>query len=95
MVGFENFVFSKGVISTLAHYFSNLDDRYKDYVPICSRIRGEIRQDQIDGGMAGIFNPSITQRLNNLVDRQDIKSDDKPLNNKLEIEIVKDENPSN
>ena len=95
MVGFENFVFSKGLNSELSHYFSNKDDRYSYYVAICSRIKGEIRQDQIDGGMAGIFNPSITQRLNNLVDRQDIKSDDKPLNNKLEIEIVRDENPSN
>jgi hypothetical protein len=25
-----------------------------------------IRQDQIEGGMAGVYNPSITQRLNGL-----------------------------
>jgi len=95
MVGFENFLFKKGVINDLKDYFANTEDRYSDYTPICSCIRGEIREDQIGGGMAGIYNASITQRLNNLVERQDIKSDDKPLNNKLEIEIVRDENPSN
>ena len=94
MVGFENYVFSKGIIYDLKDYFANSNSAYTDYSPICSRIKGEIRQDQIDGGMVGIYNPSITQRLNSLVDRQDIKSDDKPLNNKLEIEIVRDENPS-
>ena len=26
-------------------------------------------KDQIEGGMAGIYNPSITQRLNNLVEK--------------------------
>ena len=71
MVGFENFVFHKGIISTLAHYFMNLDNRYSKYVSICSRIRGEIKEDQINGGMAGIYNPSITQRLNGLVDKQE------------------------
>jgi hypothetical protein len=71
MVGFENFMFGKGVISTLAHYFMNLDDRYSEYVSICTRIRAEIKQDQIDGGMVGIYNTSITQRLNGLVDKQE------------------------
>jgi hypothetical protein len=38
---------------------------------VCSRIKKSIRADQIKGGMAGIYNPSITQRLNNLVERQE------------------------
>lgn len=57
----------------LSHYFCNLDNRYKDYVAICSRIRKEIRDDQISGGMSGLFNPSITQRLNGLVDKTETK----------------------
>ena len=32
----------------------------------CSHIKELIRLDQISGGMAGIYNPSITQRLNGL-----------------------------
>ena len=85
MVGFENFVFREGLNTELSHYFSNKDDRYSDYVAICTRIRGEIREDQIGGGMVGIYNASITQRLNNLVDRQDIKSDNKPLNQSIPL----------
>jgi len=85
MVGFENFVFREGIISSLDQYFSNEGDRYSDYMGICTRIRGEIREDQIGGGMVGIYNASITQRLNNLVDRQDIKSDNKPLNQSIPL----------
>lgn len=66
MVGFENHVYTAGIMTDLCHYFANKDNRYDDYVSICTRIRAMIRQDQIEGGMAGIYNTSITQRLNNL-----------------------------
>lgn len=68
-VGFECYVANKEVISDLSHYFCNLDKRYSEYVVICSRITKEIQADQIDGGMAGIYNPSITQRLNGLAEK--------------------------
>jgi hypothetical protein len=69
MEGFEVYVFKQGLNGELSHYFSNKDSRYDDYVAICSRIKKEIRVDQIEGGMVGIYNPSITQRLNNLVEK--------------------------
>lgn len=64
--GFENWLEDSEIISHLSDYFANTDKRYSDFATICSRIKREIRQDQIEGGMAGIYNPSITQRLNNL-----------------------------
>jgi hypothetical protein len=67
--GFENYVFEKGVINDLGDYFKNKDGRYSDYAPICSRIKQRIRQDQIEGGMVGQYNASITQRLNNLTEK--------------------------
>lgn len=70
MEGFENYVFEQGLNSELSHYFSNKDERYTDFVATCTRIRQAIRQDQIEGGMVGQYNASITQRLNNLVDKQ-------------------------
>jgi hypothetical protein len=73
MEGFENYVFKKGVAAELDQYFANRDGRYENYVSICQRIRKEIREDQISGGMAGIYNPSITQRLNNLVEKTENK----------------------
>ena len=73
--GFECWCFENSIISDLSHYFMNLENRYKDYIGICSRIRKAVRNDQINGGMAGIYNPSITQRLNGLVEKQETKID--------------------
>jgi hypothetical protein len=67
--GFEVWLFKKGIISDLSQYFANTEQRYTDYQTICSHIKKEVRSDQIEGGMAGIYNPSITQRLNNLVEK--------------------------
>lgn len=64
--GFECYCFENGIISDLSHYFCNLNNRYSDYVAICSRIKKMVRKDQIEGGMVGIYNQSITQRLNGL-----------------------------
>lgn len=69
--GFENYCWEYGIISDLSDYFENKDKRYSDYVPICRAIKKTIRNDQIEGGMVGIYNPSITQRLNNLVEKTD------------------------
>lgn len=69
MEGFENYLFKKGIISDVSDYFEGKLESYKDFLPICRAIKRMIRQDQIEGGMAGIYNPSITQRLNNLVEK--------------------------
>ena len=73
MEGFGNYCFKMGIITDLRDYFGNRGDAYTDYSDICSRIKEAIRQDQIEGGMAGIYNPSITQRLNNLVEKNQIE----------------------
>lgn len=64
--GFECWLSDKGIIGDLSHYFANTDNKYSDYLTICSRIKKNVRNDQIEGGMANIYNPSITQRLNGL-----------------------------
>ena len=69
--GFENWCADNEIINDLGDYFSNKDNKYEDYSTICSRIKRTIRQDQIEGGMVGIYNPSITQRLNGLVDKKE------------------------
>lgn len=70
--GFYNYVADQGIMSTLRDYFSNKDDGYTDFLPICARIREEIRQDQIEGGMVGQFNPSLTARINGLADKTEL-----------------------
>lgn len=72
--GFECWCYDNEIISDLSQYFANTEQRYTEYQTICSRIRKAVRTDQIDGGMAGIYNPSITQRLNGLTEKQEIES---------------------
>ena len=71
MEGFREFGYRNGL--TIKNYFDNIENKYDDYYTICLRIKDYIRQEQIEGGMAGIYNPSITQRLNNLVERTENK----------------------
>lgn len=71
--GFDNYLFEMEIIDGIDQYFSNQGGAYDDFLGICSRIRNAIREDQISGGMAGIYNPSITQRLNGLVDKSESK----------------------
>ena len=67
--GFKEFCYE--VIGCVEQYFTNQDDGYTDYLGICSRIKNAIRRDQIEGGMVGQYNASITQRLNGLADKQE------------------------
>lgn len=53
-------------------YFDNHQGFYNDFVAICARIREEIREDQIIGGLLGFYNTSITQRLNGLKETTDV-----------------------
>lgn len=71
--GFSIWCFNNGIARSIHDYFKNQNGAYEDFSLICSRIRETIRQDQIRGGMAGIYNPSITQRLNNLVEKTENK----------------------
>jgi hypothetical protein len=69
MVGFEVYCFKNDITRYLGDYFGNKDNRYADFADICTHIKRTVAQDQISGGMAGIYNPSITQRLNNLTEK--------------------------
>jgi hypothetical protein len=59
-------------IGDISSYFTNDRDLYNDFTTICSRIKNEIREHQIVGGMNGFFNASITQRLNGLADKKEL-----------------------
>ena len=86
--GFENYLEDHEIINDLSNYFANSNNAYSEYSTICSRIKRNVRQDQIEGGMAGIYNPSITQRLNGLVDKKEV-TDIKP--QKLVIKVKRNE----
>lgn len=77
MEGFE--VFCWDIVGVVEDYFLNRDKRYSEFTAICSRIRKEIRNDQIEGGMVGQYNPSITQRLNGLKEQVEQTNIEQPL----------------
>ena len=70
--GFECWLSEHDIIEDLGDYLKNKENRYTEYAPICSYIKKKTRKDQIEGGMAGIFNPSITQRLNGLAEISEV-----------------------
>ena len=70
--GFVCFLEDNNIMANPIHYFMNYENRYADYVTICTRIKRTIRNEQIEKGMAGIYNTSITQRLNGLVEKTDV-----------------------
>jgi len=85
MEGFENYCEDK--VGCVGQYFDNREERYNEYVTICKRIKRIIRQDQIEGGMVGQFNPSITQRLNSLTEKTDVTSQGEKIN-EIKVTIV-------
>ena len=86
MEGFELFCIKAG--SDCHHYFDNTEGRYSEYGAICRTIKKAIRQDQIEGGMVGQYNPSITQRLNNLTEKTDVTSNGENIN-EIKISIIR------
>ena len=84
--GFLNFAEEK--IGCVHQYFENRDLRYSTYVSICTRVKRVIRQNQIENGLAGLYNPSITQRLNGLTEKSDITTNGKDIN-EIKVNIIK------
>jgi hypothetical protein len=72
MSGFRVFCHDNSLV--VHDYFANTGGRYSTFTTICKRISDEIRNDQIQGGMVGQFNASITQRLNGLTEKTDVTS---------------------
>ena len=79
MEGFEIFCWNE--VGEVEDYFYNRDKRYNEYTAICSHIKKEIRRDQIEGGMVGQYNASITQRLNGLKEQVEQTNIEQPLFN--------------
>jgi len=74
--GFETYCYD--LVGCIEPYLSNRDERYSDYVGIITRIRKEIRDDQISGGMVGQYNSNLTARLNGLVDKKETEIKGEP-----------------
>lgn len=70
--GFKRFCRNK--YGEIEQYFVNQGGYYDDFISICRAIKEEIRENQIIGGLLSFYNPSITQRLNNLADTTNVNA---------------------
>ncbi len=67
--GFEDFLFSKGVISNLKDYRFNKNGAYDEFSAIISRIGTIIYAQKFEGAAVGAFNANIIARDLGLVDK--------------------------
>ena len=74
--GFETYCYD--LVGDITAYLVNRDERYSNYSTIITRIRKEIRDDQISGGMVGQYNSNLTARLNGLVDKKETEVKGEP-----------------
>lgn len=78
MEGFQTWLVDEGYIS-FPDIDPYLDGTYPEFSAISRTIKTAIRQEQVSGGMAGIYNPSLTARINGLTEKQEVKFSEQPL----------------
>lgn len=77
--GFEVFMFREYNFTGTRHYLYNQTGAYDDFLQISNIIRKEIREEQVTGGMIGMYNPSLTARLNNLGEKHILEGGNEPI----------------
>lgn len=63
------FTFAWDRLGDVSRYFYNTDGEFPEFVTISARIKQGIREQQISGGMGGVYNANLTARLNGLTDK--------------------------
>lgn len=69
--GFHIFVGNNTKLVNAEQYFKNIGGAYGEYIEVCEMIRRVIRDDQITGGLSGIYHHNLTARMNGLKDQVD------------------------
>lgn len=67
--GFEIWLRHNGKIKSCQHILDNVNSAYGDFVEVARYIKSSIKNDQVEGGMVGIYSHSITARLNGLTEK--------------------------
>lgn len=73
------------------NYWNNVRDSYSEFATIVTRIKEEIRNDQIEGAIVGQYNNNIVARLNGLKENSDVTTNGKEIN-EIKINIIKGDN---
>ena len=84
--GFKTFCNKWG--ADINRYWYNVGGEFSDYVSIVTRIKEEIRNDQIEGALIGQYNNNIVARLNGLTEKTDVTTGGEKLNQPITVNIV-------
>jgi hypothetical protein len=84
--GFKTYANKKG--SDINRYWYNVDGTLNDYVSIVTRIKEEIRNDQVEGALVGQYQQNIVARLNNLTEKTDVTTNGEAIN-EIKISIIR------
>lgn len=82
LCGFMVFVDSGREWKDFARYTK---ERSEDFCALITRIEVEVRDQQVTGGMSGMYNANLTARLNGLTDKKDVTSKGEKIDLKFEI----------
>ena len=83
--GFKTYANKQG--SDINRYRYNVDGTLNDYVSIVTRIKEEIRNDQVEGALVGQYQQNIVARLNNLSEKTDVTTNGEAIN-EIKISII-------
>lgn len=84
--GFKTYANKQG--SDINRYWYNVDGTLNDYVSIVTRIKEEIRNDQVEGALVGQYQQNIVARLNNLTEKTDVTTNGEAIN-EIKISIIR------
>lgn len=79
MQGFRIYLHKNKILANIWEYIANKDGEYDDLKPMLGLIKDYISHDRITGGMAGVYSPQITMRLEGLVEKSAVEVTDVPL----------------
>ncbi|MFS4469123.1 hypothetical protein [Maribacter sp. 2210JD10-5] len=75
--GFILYLRREGITGSGTDILFNRDGRFEDFVEVNQYIDDSTFDDQFTGGMAGVFNHSLTARKLGLTDKQEVKTEEK------------------
>lgn len=84
--GFKTYCNKNGC--DINNYWNNVRDSYLEFATIVTRIKEEIRNDQIEGAIVGQYNNNIVARLNGLKENSDVTTNGKEIS-EIKINIIK------
>jgi acetylglutamate kinase len=84
--GFKTYANKQG--TDINRYWYNVDSTLNEYVSIVTRIKEEIRNDQVEGALVGQYQQNIVARLNNLTEKTDVTTNGEAIN-EIKISIIR------